>query len=376
MREEYQPSDCYNKCVNRLIQFWNKYERHLSVLTLLCGFTFDLILAKRPDSIPDNILLLFYLVLSAAIIIVLNRYSVREMKEGEKPVEPLLMLLILQFCFGGLSSNLLILYGKSGSFGGTAIFLGLLVCLLIGNEMLKNRYAQLRFNIAVYYFLLLTYLVIAVPTFVLHTIGIRAFLISGVASLAVMAGVISMLRIFALRHNKRRQLWEMRGIVVGVFLVFNLLYFLNVIPPVPLSLKAAGIYHSISKDDAGDYTATYEKKHWYEFWRDTGDTYHAAAGEPAYCFSAVFAPGSLSAPIMHRWEYFYPTTKHWITTGIVQFPITGGRAEGYRGFSEKQILTDGQWRCTVETTKGQVIGYITFDVQTGSFTQTLQTATL
>lgn len=350
--------------MQRITQFVSRYERHLSALTLVGGFTFDLLLAKRPDSIADNILLLFYLTLAAFLIIQLNR-SVR-----------LWMLLVLQFCFGGLASNLIILYGKSGSFGGSALFIAFLVALLVGNEFLKTRYAHLRFNIAVYYVLLLSYCVIAVPTFILHTLGTRTFLISGVISLAMMAGVISLLRIFALRDNKKKQLWEMRGLIVGVFLAFNVLYFLNIIPPVPLSLKSAGIYHSVVKNDSGDYIGTFEKKKWYEFWRDTADVYHVAAGQPAYCFSAVFAPGELSTPIIHKWEYFYETTGRWITASIVQFPITGGRAEGYRGFSQKQVLEVGQWRCTVQTTKGQVIGYITFEVEMGSSTPTLSQATL
>lgn len=371
----------------KVLRFWNKYERHLSALTLAVGFAFDLWLAKRPDSIGDNLLLLFYLTLAATCIIVFNRRSKPQRLETdpafehEKTAEPLFLLLVMQFCFGGLASNLLILYGKSGSFGSSLLFIIFLGVLLIGNEFLKSKYDQLRFNIGVYYFLLLTYLVIAVPTFILHTIGTKSFLISGVVSLGLMGVFISLLRIFALRNNRRRQLWEIRGMILVIFLVFNGLYFANIIPPVPLSLKSAGIYHSIAPlDTPGDsgaiYAATYEPKKWYEFWRDTADDFNIAEGQPAYCFSAVFAPGELSTPIYHRWEYLYPQTGKWITTGIVQFPINGGREEGYRGYSKKQVLTDGEWRCSVETSSGQVIGRITFTVKTSSSTPTLESASL
>ncbi len=362
-----------------LVQFWNRYERPLSALTLICGFTFDLLLAKRPDSIADNVLLLFYLVLAGTLIILINRRSDRDI-QNEETVQPLVLLLVLQFCFGGLASNLLILYGKSGSLGSSLIFIGLLIGLLVGNEMLKTRYQQLRFNIAVYYFLLLTYVVIATPTFILHSVGTVSFLISGVLSLAIMAGFISLLRIFALRNNRSKQLWDMRIMVASIFLVFNGLYFANIIPPVPLSLKSAGIYHSVTAldtpSDGAIYSATYEPKHWYEFWRDTGDDFNITAGDPAYCFSAVFAPGELKTPISHRWEYFYPVTEKWIGVSLVQFPINGGREEGYRGYSKKQVLTDGEWRCTVETSSGQVIGRITFTVKTSSSTPALSSAKL
>jgi hypothetical protein len=356
----------------RAIAFWNRYERHLSALTLVCGFTFDLFLAKRPDSIADNILLLFYLCVAALIIVVLNRRS-----------RALWLLLVLQFCFGGLASNLLVLYGKSGSLGGSLVFIALLVGLLIGNEFLKTRYEQLRFNIAVYYVLLLTYVVIALPTFVLHSIGTRSFLISGVVSLCVIALFLWAIFVPIYRSDKKKQLVQAAAIVLGIFGVFNGMYFLNIIPPVPLSLKEAGIYHSVMSDGRGNYTGTYEQKHWYEFWRDTADTYHVSAGEPAYCFSAVFAPGKLATPIVHRWEYYYPadssikrTQGAWVSVSEVQFPITGGRAEGYRGYSIKRVLEDGQWRCTVATVSGQVIGRITFEVKTGSTTPPLSTTAL
>jgi len=121
---------------------------------LAVGFSFDLVVAKSPQSVFDNILLVSYLFIAASIIIILNlRKRRREAEENQ--AEPLILLLILQFCFGGLSSNMLVLYGKSGTLAGSAFFIALLVGLVFGNEYLRSRYAQLRFNIAVYYFLLL-----------------------------------------------------------------------------------------------------------------------------------------------------------------------------------------------------------------------------
>src|ERR1700741_1061382 len=110
----------------RLFKLWQKYEHHLGVGALLVGFGVDLILAKRPDSITDNLLLLFYLVTAGLTIIALNI----RVRRGNT-AEPLLFLLALQFCFGGLASNLLILYGKSGTFTVDAIFVGLLVLLVL-----------------------------------------------------------------------------------------------------------------------------------------------------------------------------------------------------------------------------------------------------
>ncbi len=354
---------------------------------MVCGFTFDLIIAKRPDSLFDNVLLLFYLTVSATCIVFLNRQAQRKKLEnqaafdGKNSAEPLFLLLVMQFCFGGLASNLLILYGKSGSLGSSLLFIALLAGLLVGNEFLKNKYEQLRFNLAIYYIELLTYLVIAVPTFVTHAIGTGTFILSGILSLVIMVVVLGLLFPSIWNGKLTRPVFGLGSMVLVIFAIFNVLYFANIIPPVPLSLKSAGIYHSVSSLDAPNgsgaiYSATYEPKQWYEFWRDTADTFNVGEGQPAYCFSAVFAPGDLSTSIVHRWEYFYPQTKHWITTGVVKFPINGGRAEGYRGYSKKQVLAEGQWRCTVETASGQVISRITFTVKTSSSTPALTAGTL
>ena len=348
---------------HRLVQFWDRYARQISIVTLVSGFCFDLILAKRPDSLYDNALLVTYLVVTATAIVLLNlrAHSVREVS-GERP---LALLLILQFCFGGLAGNLLILYGKSGTLGGSLLFILMLFGMIIGNEILKDRYAQASFNIAVYYLLLLTYCIIAVPTFILHTIGVQVFLISGGISLAVMTFFFLILRtttgIFVGDAGLRRRR-QMRAIVIGIFAFFTALYFLNIIPPVPLALKDIGIYHLVVRDSSDNYVGTYEAAPWWEFWRGSSGTYTmtASSGTTAYCFSSVFAPTNLSTPIRHRWEYYNPATGAWETTAIVSFPITGGLATGYHGYSQKALFAPGEWRCDVETGGGQLIGRVSF----------------
>ncbi len=397
----------YNIHMRRLWDFflvlWGKYERVFWLGTLVLGFVFDLFLAKSPESVADNILLVSYLFIAAACIVLLNIHTLRSTKRAHADLlsvttgEPILLILILQFCFGGLASNLLILYGKSGTLGGSALFVLLLAAFALGNEFLKSRYALMRLNIAVYYFLLVTYLVIAVPTFVIHKIGMPAFLVSVAASAVVMLVLAAVLYVAVFRHN-RRQLFEMLALVGTILLTFVGLYVLNIIPPVPLSLKSVGVYHSITvlpdaatRSDGARYAATLEPADWFVFWRDTSatftvassanasatqrDLYTAAAGEDAYCFSAVYAPGGLSTPIVHRWEQYDTAAQKWQTRSLVSFAINGGRADGYRGYTV-ETPSVGQWRCDVETSSGQLIGRISFAVVAATTTPTLSTTTL
>ncbi len=341
--------------------WWEKYEHHLGVAALTLGFLFDLWIAKRPDSLNNNILLLAYLFIAGGTIVVLN---LRDVRRKEEDPEPLLLLLLLQFSFGGLASNLLILYGHSGTLAGSAVFIGLLGAMVLGNEFLRGRYVKLRFNIGVYYFLLLTYFVIAVPTFVTHGVGRASFLLSGFLSLLYIGGFLAILYYAVFRGDRVRRLYEASFLVVVILGVFCGLYFLNVIPPVPLSLKDIGIYHSILKYGDGGYLALYEPTPWWEFWRDTDPTYRLGQGQSAFCFSSIFAPADLSAPIYHKWEY--KNNSEWEVRSRVSFPIFGGRDDGYRGFSVKTALTPGEWRCSVETAQGGLIGRIGFTVVTES----------
>jgi len=356
-------------------EFWQKYEHHLGVGALAVGFTFDIILAKSPESVTDNILLLTYLFIAAAIIVLLNIQKRRRAKD-ESPTEPLILLLVLQFCFGGLASNMLVLYGKSGTLTGSAVFILMLASLVFGNEYLRSRYAQLRFNVAVYYFLLLTYCVIAAPTWLFHSIGPGIFFLSGLISLAVIAGFCAVLFTAVLRGNRVYQLQQISLLIGTIFIIFNALYFFDVIPPVPLSLKGIGVYHSVLKSSTGDYLVIYEGAPWYVFWRDTGNVFHYQPGQSAYCFSSVYAPAQLSTPIYHIWEHYDTASKEWVQMSRISYGISGGRSTGYRGFSATAALSPGAWRCDVETQSGALIGRMSFTAVESQTATPFVTATL
>ncbi|MES2006808.1 MAG: DUF2914 domain-containing protein [Patescibacteria group bacterium] len=359
----------------RFVHVWEKYERFFTGGALLLGFYFDLLVATRPDSLANNLLLLTYLLAAGGLIIALNLRKTMRMEE-ENPAEPMLLLLALQFLFGNLSSNLLVLYGRSGTIAGSSIFIGILLAMLIGNEFLKTRYGQLRFNIAIYYTLVFSYLMIAVPTFILHDIGMWVFLASGVASLLFIAAFLWVVYAIIFKGKyRKRHLFEVSLNVAAIFFAFNVLYFLNIIPPVPLALKDIGVYHSVSRVSSGVYTLSYEKPWWFAFWRSTSPTYHIALGNPAYCFSSVFAPTGLSTPVVHTWERYNEKTKEWQILSRFSFAINGGRDGGYRGFSTK-TLTEGKWRCDVETENGQLIGRMSFKATLDSTVPELTSKTL
>ncbi len=352
--------------VSKSVELWRRYERRIMIVGILTGFIFDLFIADRPDSPTNNLILLSYLGIAGALIIFLNLRTIRR-EETHPEYQPLFLIFILQFCFGGLASNMLVLYGRSGTFASSALFLCMLGAMLIGNEFLKTRYAQLRFNIAVYYTLLFTYLIIALPTFVFHSVGTLVFLATGVISLVIIAGFLGLVYWLVLRGRERaHQLYEVSFLVGFVFVLFTSLYFMRIIPPVPLSLKEIGVYHTLERlpapiDDA-IYRAVYEPASWFVFWRSTSSTYHITdATDKATCYSSVFAPTGLMAPIYHRWEKYDAEAGKWKDVFRTSFEISGGRQGGFRGYSSL-LVGEGKWRCNVETENGALIGRNTFTV--------------
>ncbi|HVW71687.1 MAG TPA: DUF2914 domain-containing protein, partial [Candidatus Paceibacterota bacterium] len=88
---------------------------------------------------------------------------------------------------------------------------------------------------------------------------------------------------------------------------------------------------------------------------------HVVPGNPLYVYSAVFAPVKLTTPIVHRWEQY--VNGSWQTVSKVAFPISGGRDTGYRGYSEMENIMAGQWRVSIETQNGAVLGRARFNVE-------------
>ena len=334
--------------------FLKKHERHIPFTALLFGFVWDTLTLGRPDQWFENIVLIGYLIFSAVCIALLHFGARRATGH------PLILSGLMQFAFGNLAGGLIVLYGRSGTFTGSALFFVLFGAFLVGNEFLRSRYARAHFHISAWYFLLLVYMTLIVPV-LLGKMGDGVFLLSGALSLLCVMGFIALMNA-SVRKRFVASAKSLALPILSIYIFFNLLYFTNAIPPVPLALKSIGIYHLVERLPNRSYRVSYEGARWFEPFQDTSGEYHAVPGSALYCFSSVFAPAGLSAPVYHRWEYFNESAGEWETNFRISFSIIGGRETGYRGFSLKTIFAPGKWRCTVETERGALIGRRTFKI--------------
>lgn len=342
---------------------WKRYERHATTVAFLAGFIIDSLTLRRIDLWLENAVFLFYLTVAGFGIIFYNAYDGGRLQGGRgSRVLPFLPIAI-QFSFGALLSGFFVFYSRSASLVRSWPFLLLLILLLVGNERFRRWHGRLLFQLSIFFFIVFSYAIFVVPVIV-KSMGAHTFVASSVIGLFLTWLVARGLRRASpQRYRESRQ--EIVGSVSIIAAAFYLLYFLNIIPPIPLALKDIGVYHSVVRRADGDYQVTYEPVRWYELKKRFTPVFHYTSGEPAYVLSAVFAPTRLNVPVLHQWLYYDDEAQAWVPSTQVRFVVEGSRDGGYRGYSSKTALHAGKWRVDVLTERGQLIGRMGFKVEEG-----------
>jgi len=362
----------------------------LPVAFFLGGVTFDSITLTRIDRLRDNLIMLLYLSLLGALIVLTTRADLGRIPP-DAPADPgnvkslvnVKSLIAraqphyphaIQFLLGGLFSAYTVFYSQSASLTTTAVFFTLLIVLLVGNEFLRDRLtnANVRLLVSLYALVVFSFFTFFLPVLI-GAMNTVVFLIGAGLSAAVTIKVVRL--IYQQQEpvsSRQNVVWTSLPAIVLILVLVGF-YFLKWIPPVPLSLKFAGMYHKVAKVD-DEFQLEFEKAAWYQFWKRSDDPFHGEG--PSYCFTAVFAPVTLHTTIFHRWQYQAHTGRDFATTDRIPITIAGGREKGYRGYTVKQRVVPGDWRVDVETAEGSVIGRVSFRVEEpGGETPELETIT-
>lgn len=339
-------------------------RHHWLTVAFILGFVLDNLTLNRVDQLFDNVVLFSYVILAMISILLLyagiaERFGER-MSKFCRDKAPILM----QYAFGGLLSGMLIFYGRSGSFVDSWPFILIILGVIFGNETIKDRAGRLVYNLVIFFVGLSAYVVLVVPV-IIGKMGPWIFVGSGIIALFIMYLFFVTLEKIVPNFIQLQK----RSVVffIGlVYVTFNVLYFTNLIPPIPLSMKHVGVYHNIVRNEDLSYTLTYEKPVWWLWYRNSDKVFHYSPGDEIYCYASVFAPARLATDIYHRWEFYDEEKGVWVDHGRYSYSIQGGRGEGYRGYTKISNYEEGTWRCTVETDRGQIIGKKTFTIMSGS----------
>jgi hypothetical protein len=342
------------------IKHWyGRFERPISSLSLISGFVFDALTLKRVDTLWENMWILGHLLIVGVFILLIHLRSSEVGDEKNPSKAHFWYVNILQFFFGGILSTYLVFYFRSADIFTTWPFIALLLIAFIANESLKRHYVRLSFQISLFFLSIYSFAIFLVPV-VIHKIGASVFLLSGVFSLVVIA-----IFIFILFHFIKDKFSESKKLILflilGIFTMVNFLYFTNLIPPIPLSLKDAGAYHSVQKNTEGNYDVTYEDYGWKGYFKLFQD-FQQAPGAPVYAYSAIFSPTGLNITILHEWQFYDTVQGEWVTDKVIRLPVIGGRDGGFRTYSTRSNLREGKWRVNIKTEEGLSMGHLRFNI--------------
>lgn len=350
-----------------------KYERHLSAGAMVAGFVVDNIFFGRVDLWQTQAVFAAYTAICFLTIPLLHWIEARAEQGINRPRWRSILPILTQFSLGGFWSGFFVFYTRSAVLFASWPFLLLIIIFVIGNEYFSKYHDRVVFTSILFFFALYCYAIFAVPVYT-GTIGTLTFLGSGVVAVIVFALFTWLLRVL----GRQRFLADVRHIRIGAFIVailINVFYFTNVLPPLPLSAQAGNIYHKVWRVP-GAYLAQEESEPWQVRYLGFPPRINAIPGEFLYAYSSVFAPTSLSTTILHRWQWYDPSTKKWITKSLISYSIVGGRDGGYRGYSAVPAGLAGSWRVNIETADGRLIARLPFTVEIVATPTALETITL
>jgi len=211
---------------------------------------------------------------------------------------------------------------------------------------------------AVFFFVLFSLGTLAFP-FLFSSIESIFFVLGGVSAVLVLVLFVYFVSLYAEKIKELQK--QMAVVFLGIFAFMNVLYFSNLIPPIPLSIREAGVYYDVQRSN-GTYILIGEK----ESFLDQiipGKTIHVKKNHPLYVFSSIFAPSNLDTTIVHKWQYFDETKSEWLDKDMLSYRMFGSTDSGYRGYTFKTNVLAGKWRVDIETERGQVLGRLKFVVE-------------
>ena len=346
--------------LQKIFLWMQAHERHLSALAMVAGFVADTFFFGRVDLLQTHLVFAIYTAICFIAIPLLHWFEMRAAQGHLFLRSRLILPFAIQFALGGFWSGFVIFYGRSANLGASWPFLLFLLFVFLGSEYFHRYHSRLVFTSVLFFFALYSYAIFALPIYT-GTIGTQTFLESGVLAIAAFAFFTILLRILA-RERFLASVWNIRIGALTVLILMNVFYFTNILPPLPLSAGAVGIYHEIIRVP-GAYLARTEAQPWQVRYLGFSPTLHIVLGESLSAYSSIFAPTTLATTIVHRWQWYDPVQKTWITKAIIAYPIVGGRDGGYRGYSTALMNDMGEWRVNIETLDGRRIARIPFAVE-------------
>lgn len=263
---------------------------------------------------------------------------------------------IIHFFLGNLLNFSSIFYYKSASIAASFVFFSILIILLAANELPQFRKYGLILRSILFTLCLCSVIAILIPVFV-GFVGFVPFF----AAVVLSGFLFYVFARFTLRGIDKNHLAHKQLVYPSLttLLVFTLMYLFNLIPPVPISVQFAGVYHKVEREN-GEYVLYSETPTW-KFWKRGDQDFVAQPGDKIHFFANIFSPTGFNDKILIHW-YFKDPRQGWVSADKIPMTISGGRAEGFRGHAYKSNYQAGEWRVHVESDDGREISRLPIDI--------------
>src|SRR5262252_5129809 len=216
----------------RLRSFRAKHHRLEAALFFTAGFCFDLLLLERIDSVPMLIHQGSYLVLLSALLAVDHHYDRVALGHGFWGKLLHFRHEMIHFLFGTLLNAFLVFYFKASSGLFALAFMLALGALVLANETAQFRRIGPPMRVALHGFAVTSYLAYLLPVLA-GFLSAWLFAVAACTSAAVTYALWRLYRRWT--PDPGWTFWRALAPSLAVQGLLLSLYFLHVVPPVPLS---------------------------------------------------------------------------------------------------------------------------------------------
>jgi hypothetical protein len=336
-----------------------KHGKHFLTVAFFTGFVIDYFtLPDTSNKWYPYIGLLYASIVGIAIILKEWQLHLFAKGRGSKKFANLVSI-VLSFQLGSLLSYVFIYYVRGGDmFSNWPLYLLLFACVFF-NELSLSHSAKVVLNTTLLYTGIVFFLIFNTPLYYMEVsdqVFVRSIIFSALVCYLYAA-------ILALFLYNQRLAYKIYTAAFVVPVVIGALYFVNVIPAVPLALRDAGVYTQVSRNSStGEYSFGNTEKiaqTWLGF--GTKEKVYIEGSSIAF-YAAITAPAKVQSSISHTWQKFDNKSKKWIDKDKIEFPIVGGRKNGYRGYSVLTGVDSGLYRVLVEVGSRRFVGQKVFEV--------------